>query len=206
MRSHIIYKEDAQEILRNLQKKLEELFDINVRKHFLAPLQMIRVKKRLDTTKKGTNKKIESMIMASQNDTYGNMLIEGMDIVKQEQTNDNKEAAKKKETKEEDSEDTISNTSTISNSTTKTIQFSKSAEEGNELTATSCIQSMREQTARYNITYEESMEHIEEFHADNEVLMASEDMDDIHDNIGLGAWKELKTGIHAKRKLMEIKR
>ena len=197
-------KEDAQEILRNLQARLEELFDHNVRKHFLAPLQMIKVKRKLET-KKGVNKKLESMIMASQGDSYGNMLIEGMEIMDKEPKMELRQTKREVRSRDEDSDDTLSNTSTISNSTTKTIQFSKSAEEGNELTTESCIQSMREQAAKYNITSTEAIEWVREYHEDNDSLLKAEDLDDIIEVIGLGAWKEMKTGIIYKRRLKVIK-
>ena len=141
-------------------------------------------------------------------DTYGNMLIEGMNILKEdkEKEKNSEKQAEMKQKKDDESDDTLSNTSTISNSTTKTIQFTTSADEGNELTFESCIQGMREQTSRYNITYQEAMEWINEYHDENEKLMKAEDIDDIHEHIGLGAWKELKKGILAKRKYQEIRR
>ena len=204
------FKEDARQLLKNLQEILEEKYGIDVRRHFLAPIQMIRVKNKLEGKKTKVDKELEMMITTSQTDQYGMFLLEGMERA----TNDMKERNEKKQNKADtikngyNSDDTLSNTSTISTESkdSKTIQFSESAEYGNELTAESCVAKMRDHVARYGITLEEIKYWVERYHEHEEKLMRAQDIDDVLENINLKEWKDMRGGILAKRNLESIQR
>ena len=203
-------KEEARDTLKDLQEILEKKYGIDVRQHFLAPIQMIRVKNKLERKKTSTDKELEMMISASQTDKYGSFLLEGMENATIEMNKRDKNAQEKKSINRTDynSDETLSNASTISTESrdSKTIQFSESAEYGNELTAESCIRKMREHVTRYRITFEEIRDWIETYLDHEEMLMKAEDIDDVLDSIKLAEWKDMRGGILAKRKYEDAKR
>ena len=130
-------KEAAQEFLRKLQDNLDKTFGSEACNHLTAPISTISIQKRSSNLNNRANPELEAMILNNQNDKYGDLLIEGLEKVKEN---------KIKPTKTNLSDDMMSNTSSVSNSTkdSKSIKFSKSTEEeGNELTVERCREEMR---------------------------------------------------------------
>ena len=195
-------EEAAQNFLTNIQSNLKETFGLQIYNHFQAPMNTIVFNR--DKTNQEVDTVLESLMIADQNDNYGNFLIEGMEVMNNaKQVKQPMNYKEESNTKEYPSDDDLSMASTTSNSSrgSKTIQFSTSAEEGNELTKERCKEEMRRHVIKYKIGLKEAKEWIKEYHSDKETLVNANTFEEIHDNITLQQWKLLRDGIHLTRKL-----